>query len=100
MVTNLTDLARRQKLQLLQKRIRENEAAVREELVVCRKQARRTARYENLVRDGRKLKDELEKVNRSVPFNPTKLAHLEAMSKKKYLGDRRGKTGPDTVHGL
>ena len=55
-----------------------------------------TTHYRKLQADMRKLKAEYEKVKGGGAYDPTDQSHIELASKKKFLGDHYGKTGPET----
>lgn len=73
-------------------KICEKEREVNEELAVCRKQGRRTERYNNLVADQRKLKAEYEACVGGKPYNPHDLRDVESAADRtarQYLGENR-----------
>jgi hypothetical protein len=78
----------------------QKDAEVKEELVTCRKQGRRTARYDNLVKDAAKLKKEYEQVKGSGVYDSLSVKHGEKMMSEKVKGDLMGRSGPDTHHGV
>jgi hypothetical protein len=59
-----------------------------------------TPAYTKAKRDMVKLKAEYEKANGTGAMDPTSIAHGEAMTRNKVLGDRMGYTGEDTTHGV
>lgn len=62
----------------------------------CAKNGSRTARHVNLCADMVKLKNEYEKLKGGGAYNPHNADHTDQVTIRKFLGDRTGKTGPDT----
>lgn len=59
-----------------------------------------TERYKTLSKDMSKLKLEYEKLKGTGEYNPHKVDHQEAATRKKVMGDFLGRTGPDSHGGL
>ncbi len=62
----------------------------------CAKNGSRTDRHKNLCNDMLKLKAEYEKLKGGGAYNPHNPDHADAITTRKFLGDRTGKTGGDT----
>lgn len=59
-------------------KIQEKDKEVREELATCKQQGRRTQRYETLLKDSARLKEEYEKVKGGKPYDPHNLGDVES----------------------
>lgn len=91
---------KKQEMDRLWREIMKVEMEVRAELAVCKKEARRTKHYDSLCADMRKLKAEYEKVKGMGSFDPMSVSQNQTMMDRKRQGDKTGRTGPDSHHGL
>ena len=84
---------------ILWRKIREIDQAIKQESLVCKRRGEITKAMENLQRDYRKAQEEYSKANDKAPHNPLSISSNDAISNAIIFGGIRGKTGPDTHHG-
>ena len=70
------------------------------EQVSCAKTRTRSARYDSLCADERKLKIEYERVKGLGEMDPLNVKHGEKMQSEKIVGDLMGRNGDDTHFGI